>query len=193
MLSKKERTRESILAASYELFAKDGFDKVTMKDICETTGMSRGGLYSHFGSTRELFEAILKKINQKDEMDFQKEMDQGMSATEILNRALALMRDEMEHSEDSLSLAMYEYAVTCSNDMMNDFNKIGEKKWTDLIGYGISRGEFNEVDVKELVNVILYAYQGVRMWSRIVCMTPEVFDSITNHIRKQLIEETCKL
>ena len=187
MLSKKERTRESILAASYELFAKDGFDKVTMKDICETTGMSRGGLYSHFGSTRELFEAILKKINQKDEMDFQKEMDQGMSATEILNRALALMRDEMEHSEDSLSLAMYEYAVTCSNDMMNDFNKIGEKKWTDLIGYGISRGEFNEVDVKELVNVILYAYQGVRMWSRIVCMTPEVFDSITNHIRKQLI------
>ena len=193
MLSKKERTRESILAASYELFAKDGFDKVTMKDICETTGMSRGGLYSHFGSTRELFEAILKKINQEDEMDFQKEMDQGMSATEILNRALALMRDEMEHSEDSLSLAMYEYAVTCSNDMMNDFNKIGEKKWTDLIGYGISRGEFNEVDVKELVNVILYAYQGVRMWSRIVCMTPEVFDSITNHIRKQLIKETCKL
>lgn len=193
MLSKKERTRESILAASYELFAKDGFDKVTMKDICETTGMSRGGLYSHFGSTRELFEAILKKINKKDEMDFQKEMDQGMSATEILNRALALMRDEMEHSEDSLSLAMYEYAVTCSNDMMNDFNKIGEKKWTDLIGYGISRGEFNEVDVKELVNVILYAYQGVRMWSRIVCMTPEVFDSITNHIRKQLIKETCKL
>lgn len=193
MLSKKERTRESILAASYELFAKDGFDKVTMKDICETTGMSRGGLYSHFGSTRELFEAILKKINQKDEMDFQKEIDQGMSATEILNRALALMRDEMEHSEDSLSLAMYEYAVTCSNDMMNDFNKIGEKKWTDLIGYGISRGEFNEVDVKELVNVILYAYQGVRMWSRIVCMTPEVFDSITNHIRKQLIKETCKL
>lgn len=193
MLSKKERTRESILAASYELFAKDGFDKVTMKDICETTGMSRGGLYSHFGSTRELFEAILKKINQKDEMDFQKEMDQGMSATEILNRALALMRDEMEHSEDSLSLAMYEYAVTCSNDMMNDFNKIGEKKWTDLIGYGISRGEFNEVDVKELVNVILYAYQGVRMWSRIVSMTPEVFDSITNHIRKQLIKETGKL
>lgn len=193
MMSKKERTRESILAASYELFARDGFDKITMKDVCEITGMSRGGLYSHFGSTRELFEAILEKINQKDEMDFQKEMDQGMSATEILNRALALMRDEMEHSEDSLSFAMYEYAVSCSNDMMNDFNKIGEKKWTDLMEYGIRRGEFNEVDVKELVNVILYAYQGVRMWSRIVSMTPEVYDSITNHIRKQLIKETGKL
>ena len=66
---------------------------------------------------------------------------------------------------------------------------IGEKKWSDLIEYGIVRSEFNTVNVKEIVNVILYAYQGVRMWSRIVSMTPEVYDSITNHIRKQLIKE----
>ena len=45
MISKKERTREGILEASYELFARDGFNKITMKDICEATGMSRGGLY----------------------------------------------------------------------------------------------------------------------------------------------------
>ena len=95
----------------------------------------------------------------------------------------------MEHSEDSLSLTMYEYSSTCSNDRMNYFNRIGEKKWYDLIEYGIARGEFNSVNVKEIVNVILYAYQGVRMWSRIVSMTPEVYDSITNHIRKQLIKE----
>lgn len=149
MISKKERTRESILDTAYELFARNGFNKITMKDICEATGMSRGGLYSHFGSTREMFEAILEKINQKDEMNFQKEIE----------------------------------------DRMNYFNRIGEKKWSDLIEYGIVRGEFNTVNVKEIVNVILYAYQGVRMWSRIVSMTPEVYDSITNHIRKQLIKE----
>lgn len=33
----------------------------------------------------------------------------------------------MEHSEDSLSLAMYEYSGICSNDRMNYFNRIGEK------------------------------------------------------------------
>lgn len=96
-----------------------------------------------------MLEAILEKINQKDEMNFQKEIE----------------------------------------DRMNYFNRIGEKKWSDLIEYGIVRGEFNTVNVKEIVNVILYAYQGVRMWSRIVSMTPEVYDSITNHIRKQLIKE----
>ena len=189
MISKKERTRESILDTAYELFARDGFNKITMKDICQATGMSRGGLYSHFGSTREVFEAILEKINQKDEMNFQKEIEAGMSATDILDRALVLLRDDMEHSEDSLSLAMYEYSCTCSNDRMNYYNRIGEEKWSNLIEYGMDRGEFNTVNVKEIVNIILYAYQGVRMWSRIVSMTPEVFDSITNHIRKQLVKE----
>ena len=108
-----------------------------MKDICEATGMSMGGLYSHFGSTREVFEAILEKINQKDEMNFQKEIESGVSAVDILDRALMQMRDEMEHAEDSLSLVMYEYACTCYNDMINHYNKVGVQKWSDLIVYGI--------------------------------------------------------
>ena len=42
MNSKKERTRELILNKSYELFAKNGFKQITMKDVCEATGLSRG-------------------------------------------------------------------------------------------------------------------------------------------------------
>lgn len=189
MSSKKERTREMILDVSYRLFAKDGFSKITMKDVCEATNLSRGGLYSHFASTKEIFEAILEKINQKDEMDFHKEMEEGLSAVEILNRALRLMEEEMEHPEDSLSLAMYEYARTVEKGMMNHFNRIGEEKWTDLIEYGIQRGEFKKVDVFEMVTVILYVYQGVRMWSRIINMTPEAFRAITGHIQRELVRE----
>lgn len=189
MGSKKERTREHILEVSYRLFAKNGFNKVTMKDICEATNLSRGGLYSHFSSTRELFEAILEKINQKDEMNFQEEMERGISATEILKNALILMEDEMNHPEDSLSLAMYEYAGSVETDLMDHFNKIGEDKWTALMEYGIAQGEFRNVNVSEIVNIILYAYQGVRMWSRIVTMTPETFEAITSHIKRQLLKE----
>ena len=64
-MNKKERTRESILEAAYELYARDGFNRITMKDICEVTGMSRGGLYSHFGSTREVFDGIINHIRKQ--------------------------------------------------------------------------------------------------------------------------------
>lgn len=189
MSSKKERTRELIIEASYSLFAKYGFNRITMKDVCEATGLSRGGLYSHFPGTKEIFEEILEKINQKDEMNFQKEIEEGKPAAVILERALGLMEDEMQHPEDSLSLAMYEYAGTVDKSLMDHFNRIGEEKWTALIEYGISTGEFYAVNVEEIVNVILYVYQGVRMWSRIVTMTPDTFRSITSHIRRQFIKE----
>jgi AcrR family transcriptional regulator len=160
-----------------------------MKDICEAANLSRGGLYSHFSSTKELFEVILEKINQKDEMNFNEEIERGVPATRILNNALVLMEDEMNHPEDSLSLAMYEYAGSVETDIMEYYNKVGEQKWTALIEYGIARGEFNTVDVGEIVNIILYAYQGVRMWSCIITMTPETMRSITSHIKNQLIKE----
>ena len=38
-----------------------------------------------------------------------------------------------------------------------------------------------KLEVYPIVNVILYVYQGIRVWSRIVKMSPVVFDSITNY------------
>ena len=86
MATKGERTRESILNAAYALFAKKGFKQVTMKDVCEVTNMSRGGLYSHFSSTSQLFEALLERITEKDALDFQEQMKRGASAIAILKR-----------------------------------------------------------------------------------------------------------
>ena len=160
-----------------------------MKDVCEVTDMSRGGLYSHFSSTAELFEALLEKITKRDEVDFRDRIKNGESATDILNDAFDGMEKEMKHQEDSLSIAMYEYAQTVNSDVFERLYKISEKKWKELIMYGIKNGEFNDVDADEIVNMILFSYQGVRMWSRIITIKTKTSRSILNNIRKQLMGE----
>ncbi len=187
MATKGEKTRESILDASYALFAKKGFKQVTMKDVCEATNMSRGGLYSHFSGTDQLFEALLDRMTQMSATDLQDAMSKGSPAPKILEDALKLMEEEMKHPEESLSIAMYEYAETVDPHMMEQLNRTGEEKWKKLIRYGIDREEFNNVDVTEMVNLILYSYQGIRMWSRIIPMKPATFQSIAENIKKQLI------
>ncbi len=157
-----------------------------MKDVCEAAGMSRGGLYSHFSGTEQLFEAVLEKITEKSAEDFREEIKRGVPATKILEGALKLMEEEMKHPEDSLSAALYEYAEVTDSDLMERLNRNAEEKWKKLIRYGIKRGEFRDVNVDEIVNVILYSYQGARMWSRILPMKTKTFRSITDHIRKQL-------
>ena len=42
MGEKAERTREKIRREAYQLFADRGFKEVTMTDVCEKTGLSRG-------------------------------------------------------------------------------------------------------------------------------------------------------
>ncbi len=186
MATKRERTRESIIKESCTLFAGKGFKQVTMKDVCEITGMSRGGLYSHFSGTDKLFEAVLEKITEKSATDFQTEIKEGTSAVKILERALDNMEEEMKHPEDSLSIALYEYAETVNTDVMERLNRNAEEKWKKLIRYGVKRGEFQDVNVDEIVNVILYSYQGIRMWSRIMPMKPITIRAIIGHIRNQL-------
>ena len=137
MATKGERTRESIINESYSLFAGKGFKQVTMKDVCEVTGMSRGGLYSHFSGTDKLFEAVLEKITEESAMDIQGEIEKGISAVKILEKALDIMEKEMKHPEESLSIALYEYAETVNSDVMERLNRNAEEKWKRLIRYGI--------------------------------------------------------
>ena len=94
----------------------------------------------------------------------------------------------MKHPEDSLSIAMYEYAETVDSHVMEDLNRRGKEKWKRLIRYGIDRGEFLDVDIDGIVNMILYSYQGVRMWSRIIPMKPGTLRSITDNIEKKLLK-----
>lgn len=192
MATKGERTRDLILDTSYALFAQKGFKQVSMKDVCEITGMSRGGLYSHFSGTDVLFEALLEKITGESTFDIESEIDKGTPATAILCSALRQMKAEIGHPESSLSVAIYEYAQIKDSKEIIKLNRRAEEKWARLIKYGIKTGEFKDVDVEEIVNIIMYSYQGIRMWSMIIPLKTKSTDKILNHIKKQLIKEDQK-
>lgn len=54
MGAKGEKTKQLICESAFCLFAEKGFKDVTMKDICERTKLSRGGLYRHYESTSQI-------------------------------------------------------------------------------------------------------------------------------------------
>ncbi|WP_167958280.1 TetR/AcrR family transcriptional regulator [Anaerosporobacter faecicola] len=186
MPTKGEQTRSYIKEKAYDLFAENGFNAVTMKDICEKTGLSRGGLYRHYGSTKEIFCEIFEDLNQKDSFQVEELIKKGHSAEEILSGLLQQLYEEMNCPEKSLSYAIYEYANTVDFAFFGEKNAIGREKWIRLLQYGIETKAFPEVAVEELVDVILYSYQGVRMWSRVQPLDTKIADHIVQHIRRIL-------
>jgi len=58
-------TRAKLIAAAFEHFAHDGYENTRTESILEQAGMSRGAMYHHFSSKRELFEAVFVSVTIK--------------------------------------------------------------------------------------------------------------------------------
>ena len=56
--SKGIRTRRKIVAKSLQLFSVKGYFNTSINDILAATGLTKGGLYGHFGSKQEIWYAV---------------------------------------------------------------------------------------------------------------------------------------
>ncbi len=64
-MSKGERTRAAILDAALRLVSKSGLDGLTIGTLADATGLSKSGLFAHFGSREELLLAVLDHGQQE--------------------------------------------------------------------------------------------------------------------------------
>jgi len=80
-----------------------------MKDICEAAGLSRGGLYTHYGSTGQVFADIIEELMSGLESQVAGKMERGLPASLILDELLERYQSEMLDRSGSLGLAFYEY------------------------------------------------------------------------------------
>lgn len=191
MGKKGEETKQLIREKACFLFSQKGFKDVTMKDICMETGLSRGGLYRHYDSTQQIFMEILNYfMNEQDNQIFEK-IKQGYPAHEILDEILERYKKEMLDSSGSLSIAILEFYS--ENQPSDNDNVLFEQylyskdMWSYFISYGVNRGEFNNVNSEEIIDLIIFSYQGVRMFSTIMPIDEQIPNRIINHIKKALL------
>lgn len=194
MINKRgEETRQLIKNCACALFASKGFKQVTMKDICEATKLSRGGLYCHYESTQEIFKEIINDFMSQQGDTFSEKIAQNLSAIEILNDVLECYRKEMIDSQSSLSLAIYEYFsiennAGTKNELYTQY-LASLNAWRNLMEYGIKKGEFNDVDIVSVFDLIVFSYQGVRMYSKLIPIDEDIPQRIIEQIKKILVKE----
>ena len=63
--SKGERTRAAILDAAFHIVSKAGLEGLTIGTLAAATGMSKSGLFAHFGSREELLIAVMDRGQQE--------------------------------------------------------------------------------------------------------------------------------
>lgn len=59
-------TRERILMTALHLFARDGYEAVSVSAIAGELGMTKGALYKHYKNKRDIFDSIVERMYQID-------------------------------------------------------------------------------------------------------------------------------
>lgn len=192
MNKKGQKTREHIKKCAAVLFAEKGFKQVTMKDICEAAQLSRGGLYCHYESTRQIFQEMIDDMMSWQDQEFDLRIGQNQSAVTILDDILEGYRKEMLDSRSSLSTAIYEYfslpEIAGQKNTLYQQYLISANTWKKLIQYGIDRKEFHEVDIEAVFHLIVFSYQGVRMYSKLMPVDEGIPSGIVRQIKKILVK-----
>jgi AcrR family transcriptional regulator len=93
--------RAEILAAAERCFARSGFHRASMQEICAEAGMSPGNLYRYFDSK----EAIIEGISERDRAEVLAQLATANFKTDFWRTFAGLARHHVvERSDEKVSL-----------------------------------------------------------------------------------------
>ena len=117
---------------------------------------------------------VLERIRQIDLLSYLREFEPSNLVT-----------------QGSLSMAIYEYFSSRENEenVLSKQYNLSYHSWKKLIEYGISRNEFKQVDIKGVFDIILFTYQGVRMYSQLMPIPNETPERIIEQIKLLLLNK----
>ena len=166
-------SREHILNTSFKLFLQKSFKEVTMKEIVEETGMSKGAFYHYFSSKEQVFEEVIRHyfadLMQDDFGDFSKESLHGfyndcLNAMENKTKAA----QQLWGSKEEFSTNHY-FLLFDAMKMLPNFKKelIGHQKaelkaWRDICHTAKKKGEIRStLSDEQLGKMFIYMGDGL--------------------------------
>jgi AcrR family transcriptional regulator len=99
-MTPEKEMKERIMESAFELFSSRGYDKVSITDVIERAGVSKGGLFHHFDSKYALArDTMIWWAQSHMEPGFFKDVTEGMGPRDILVHFIDFMLSMMEKQE----------------------------------------------------------------------------------------------
>jgi AcrR family transcriptional regulator len=159
-----ETRRQQIIDAAAACFARGGFHRTTMQDICGEADLSPGAFYRYFQSKEEIIQAMCSRGHEED-VEIIREAMRFNETIAIFDELIRVFFSGVEDRE--FCALMVELISEAKHN-----RPIGEaviETWhstmeplSDLVRLAQSRGEINpELDARAVTRVMLGVYQGL--------------------------------
>ena len=174
-----KNTKEDILNVSLGLFLQKGFNEVTMREIVEKTGMSKGAIYHYFKSKEQLFlEVIDKTLFSAVGIEYSKFSTDSLNQFyhDYLNHFYDYTNQFLTHSENNISTDQRMNYTALILDALKRLPQFHEKlmesrqlelnAWENIVRTARAKGEINShMDDVQIAEMFVYSADGVGITS----------------------------
>ena len=193
--------KEEILIVALHLFARDGYEAVSVSQIAGELDMTKGALYRHYKSKRDIFDCIVQRMEQQD--------SEQARQNEVPEESIEKVPEEYQNVsvEDFVgySKSMFEYWT--EDDFASSFRKMltleqfrneemqnlyqqylvsGPAEYVKELFKNMEINNPEEKAVKFYANMFFYysMYDGAADKAKVKCQFEQMLDKIVEEMKQ---------
>jgi AcrR family transcriptional regulator len=191
---RRQLTREALIDAAGEVFARKGFYGAAMEEIAEAAGFTRGAIYSNFGSKEELLLAVLDRYLDSELHALSGAMAEGGPDAIAGAMAAAAVSSEVQRLTPNwpaleLELRLSALRNPAVRDRLVESERQNREKVVGLIEEEAARaGATLRVDARDFADISRAAHSGL---TQLAALDPDVasrFDRLVQTLFVMLAE-----
>jgi len=161
-----EDRRAEILAAARACFIRNGYAHTRVEDIAREAGLSKGGVYCHFSTKREIFDALYSEQQARTAAVVVDSADSGAPAAALLARLGSAVvqnfaEDDKDHGKFLIVLAEMGIREPEVLDRVAGAHWRYVESLTSILSKGQASGELREVDSEAVALCLKFFVDGI--------------------------------
>ena len=193
--------KEEILIVALHLFARDGYEAVSVSQIAGELGMTKGALYRHYKSKRDIFDSIVKRMEQQDgeqASDYDMPEDEKESMPEeyedvSLDDFIEYSKSMFEYWTEDDFASSFRKMLTIEQFRSEEMQKLyqqylvsGPAEYVKDLFKNMKIKNPEENAVKFYANMFFYysMYDGAADKTKAKCQFEQMLDSIVEEMKK---------
>ena len=165
----KNNSKNLILDSALNVFVKKGYAETRMEDIVELSGLSKGAIYHHYNSKRDLFLSLIEHWeNYSFPNIFNKDLDKN-TASDVLRQIVKDIVDSFKNNKKVFLAELEFWSLANHDDDVRHKTKQLYikllKLFKSIISHGIKNNEFKNIDLEIGSLSIMTSIQGIIWFS----------------------------
>ncbi len=153
-LKEQQDTRTHIAQVAIKLFAHQGFDGTSIRDIAETSGVTKPSLYYYFNSKEDLYSTVIHEVYDTFIHELHEIIESKLNFLDRFKQVVQYYIDDCEKNDDIIRLIFGALFSPRRNKSVVDIIEL-EKRHVNLLKEffveGIEGGYIRETAIEPLV------------------------------------------